>query len=358
MIVLVLFGICIAGLHSTNLRGSLQQEETREDDIYPYLAKALTYEPRPWKSWRGLSYDDIANSGSSPNNPYFDWVEYSAWLASQTPNPSVAATQEPTESAIVVPYDITPVVNKHTSEPSVSPTTMCPTPVPTLTITLCPTPCPSMQLATAVADATTPCPTPCPSDNPFSLQPVAAVGAGHVIRTPTTVATTYYEVATITRLDSHGDVLSAFTTVTTHDNEDQIPHNNNTSSTSAKTVAPSMAPTGIHEVSPPIEPPPPPKVFKCEPRIRAHRRLRGQGGPASIVLNHSEWAASMFYMTSIGASPADVGYLWGPAEPSETSPEALSPTQTKVSSTAVGGTRRTRRNPSLRGTPKFDDYGH
>ena len=317
MFVLLLLGICIVQLQCVNLRGSVVHKEARDHGTVQHRAEVSEPEPESWKTlktWRGLTYDDISNSGSSPNNPYFDWVEYSKWLEAQTAIPTHSTTSAPTDSTppldVAVPYDVTPAVNTHTSIPTMSPTTICPTPVPTSTITLCPTPCPSADLAVVVVDAT-PCPTPCPSYNPFSLQPTVADGAGYVVRSPTKVATKYYEIATITQLDSHGDVISTSTTVTTHIKGDGSPCND-TSDVEIVSAVPSAAHTGAPVVSQPLELPPRVKSFQCEPRISVDAQLEAQD--ANLILNHSEWSTLMAYMANIGAYPADVGYVWDSAK--------------------------------------------
>ena len=199
---------------------------------------------------------------------------------------------------------------------------------------------------------TTLCPTPCPSHNPFSLQPVAAVGVGHAVRTPTNVATKYYEVATVTKLDSHGEVISTSTTVTTHDQVGEPPCND-TNEVDMVSAAPSAAHTGTPVVPPPIQPPPRVKSFKCEPRISLDAQLTENR--ALIILNHSDWSMRMAYMANIGAYPADVGYLWETTGSDEVVPRAQM--QTVGRRTAARERRRSPRNPSLRGTRTFADHG-
>ena len=341
MILLILLGALVGRISCTSLRGIGLEPEPQDEDIAPYSVVGGT----AW--WRGLSYDDIANSGSTPNDPYFDWIEYSEWLASRTPQPTLKPTSAP--ERITVPYDITPVtpaVNtpEPTPVPSMNPTTMCPTPVPSLTVTLCPTPCPTSDLVSLVAD-TTLCPTPCPSDNPFSLQPVAAAGAGHVIHSPTAHSIDYYEVTTVTKIDTQGAILTTSTTVTSHDDGPEESSND--------TAAPSATPTHshVHHLPTPLpttEPHPRTKVFICEPKASQYLdgRRTEEGKPAHKVLSHSEWAANMAFMgTNVGAFPAEAGYLWNSTPMGE--PVATTTTDRILAKES----NAKKRNPSLRGTP-------
>ena len=164
MFVLLLLGICIVQLQCVNLRGSVVHKEVRDTYTVQHRAEVSEPEPESWKTlktWRGLTYDDISNSGSSPNNPWIGLVLTSIWIA-QTAIPTHSTTSAPTDSTppldVAVPYDVTPASKYAHFYTNYEPyyNMLC-TPVPTSTITLCPTPCPSADLAVVVVDAT-PCP--------------------------------------------------------------------------------------------------------------------------------------------------------------------------------------------------------
>ena len=128
-----------------------------------------------------------------------------------------------------------------------------------------------------------------------------------MVRSPTKVATKYYEIATITQLDSHGDVISTSTTVTTHIKGDADPLAMIQVDVEIVSAVPSAAHTGAPVVKP-LELPPRVKSFQCEPRISVDAQLEAQD--ANLILNHSEWSTLMAYMANIGAYPADVSYVW------------------------------------------------
>ena len=173
-----------------------------------------------------------------------------------------------------------------------------------------------------------------------------------MVHSPTAHSIDYYEVTTVTKIDTQGGntqggILSTSTTVTSHDEGDgpEEPCND--------TAAPSATPThsNVHHLPTPLpttEPHPRTKVFICEPKASQYLdgRRTEEGEPANKVLSHSEWAANMAFMgTSVGAFPAEAGYLWNSTPMGE-------PVATMTTGRILAKeSKAKKRNPSLRGTP-------